>query len=478
MKRMKNLVNKYRTLPIPARASLCFVLCSILQKGISVITTPFFTRLLSKEEYGTLSVYNTWLAIVTVFATLEMSSGVFNKAMIKYEDRDGYTSSCLFLSSAITLVLFLIYLPFKEQICSFMGLETRFLYLMFISVFFTSAISLWTAKLRFSYNYIRIVLITIFTSAISTIVSIIFVINSKGDKAYARLVGSLLVTTIVYGIVYIKVFYDGRTIIKKDSIKFTISNSVILIPHYLSQIVLNQSDRLMIDNYCGKSDAAMYSLAYQLAIMMRFVTDAIHSSFMPWTFQRYKAEDYDAIKRRSIQIELFIGFICVLFSLFGPEFILILGGSAYQEAVYVVPPVSMSILLITVYSFFGNIEFYYEKTKLISSASIGIAILNIGLNAIFIPMVGYLAAGYTTLVCYLIYCIIHYLFMSCILKREGGVNPYKGKEMFFIITCFLCISIGISFLYQYTIIRYIAILLVALVSFTFFLKNQTQLIGK
>lgn len=68
---MTQYLNKYRSMSAPAKASLWFVICSVLQKGIAFLTTPLFTRVLSQEEYGTVSIYNSWLAVITILATFE-----------------------------------------------------------------------------------------------------------------------------------------------------------------------------------------------------------------------------------------------------------------------------------------------------------------------------------------------------------------------------------------------------------------------
>ena len=54
------LLNRYRSLSLTARASVWFVFATLFQKGINIITTPIFTRLMSKAEYGSYSVFNTW----------------------------------------------------------------------------------------------------------------------------------------------------------------------------------------------------------------------------------------------------------------------------------------------------------------------------------------------------------------------------------------------------------------------------------
>ena len=83
---MKALLNKYKDLPVQMKASLWFLLCAFLQKGVSFFTTPIFTRLLTTEEYGQYSVFNSWYSIVAVFVSLNLSYGVYAQGLVKFED--------------------------------------------------------------------------------------------------------------------------------------------------------------------------------------------------------------------------------------------------------------------------------------------------------------------------------------------------------------------------------------------------------
>ena len=60
------LLAKYQQLPVTVKVTMWFMVCSILQKAISLITVPVFTRLLSTEQYGQYSIYNSWLQIFMI----------------------------------------------------------------------------------------------------------------------------------------------------------------------------------------------------------------------------------------------------------------------------------------------------------------------------------------------------------------------------------------------------------------------------
>ena len=84
----------YKKLAIPIKASFWFLICGIAEKGVSVVTTPIFTRLFTTKQYGYYNIYQSWLAIFAVFATLRLSLGVYTRGLVKFEDdKDRFSSS-------------------------------------------------------------------------------------------------------------------------------------------------------------------------------------------------------------------------------------------------------------------------------------------------------------------------------------------------------------------------------------------------
>ena len=67
-----NLFEKFKNLSVSLKATIVFGISSFVISGINYITTPIFTRLLSTSEYGVIAVYNSWISILQVFATLTL----------------------------------------------------------------------------------------------------------------------------------------------------------------------------------------------------------------------------------------------------------------------------------------------------------------------------------------------------------------------------------------------------------------------
>jgi O-antigen/teichoic acid export membrane protein len=179
---------------------------------------------------------------------------------------------------------------------------------------------------------------------------------------------------------------------------------------------------------------------------------------------------------------LFIAIISIGLVLVAPEIIWILGGDKYAEGIWVVAPVSASIYFQFLYAMYGNIEFYYEENLFIMFASIGAAGLNIVLNYIFIKLYGFVAAGYTTLVCYVLYAFFHYKFSSYVLKKHtGGMKHlYNDKFVLLCAVAVIVLSLLLMSLYNYPVIRYLVVagILVAMFICRKRIKNILQKIRK
>ena len=115
MTKIKQFIKKYEKMPVVARASLWFVICGFMTRGVSLLTTPIFTRLLTTEQYGVYSVFNSWLEIVTIFASLKLGYGVYIQGLVKFnDDQDRFSSSLLGLATTWCGGVFLIYLLFHK----------------------------------------------------------------------------------------------------------------------------------------------------------------------------------------------------------------------------------------------------------------------------------------------------------------------------------------------------------------------------
>nr|WP_330391620.1 oligosaccharide flippase family protein [Butyrivibrio sp. YAB3001] len=240
----------------------------------------------------------------------------------------------------------------------------------------------------------------------------------KKDKVTARILCIIIVEIIGYSWMF---FFSMKKRMVSSKItkywSYAIGFNIPLIPHYLSQTVLNSSDRIMIQRMIGDSQAGIYGVAYSLSMIMLIFNNALMQTISPWMYKKIKTKNEKDIASIAYVALTLIAIVNLLLIALAPEIVAIFAPKSYYEAIYVIPPVAMSVFYLFLYDLFAKFAFYYEKTRFIMAASVGGAILNVLLNFIFIRKYGYIAAGYTTLVCYMTYCMIHFLFMKKVCKQ-------------------------------------------------------------
>lgn len=462
---IKKIKEKWSKMPITIKVSIAYIMCNILQKCLSFITLPLFTRLLTTEQYGQSIIYSSWEGIFMLYLTLNLAYGSFQTAMIKYEQkRSEYISSIQGICLLLSAIFLIIYFPFRNTWNKLLELSTFFVLLMVSEILFITATQFWMGKNRFEYKYKRVVFVTLLVSVLSPVLALILISISE-EKGYARILGYALANILIGFYLFVHNSKKGKKLFVKEYWKYALKFNIPLLPYYLSQIIFNQSDRIMISHMIGKSEAAMYGVAYNLAMILVFVLNAINSSYVPWVYKKIKDNHGEDNKKVSVMLIVLIGLLILGIIWFSPEIIFIMAGEQYKAAVYTVPPVAMSLLLLFYCQLFINIEFYYEEKKALVYGSIGAALINVVLNYIFIPKFGFVVAGYTTLISYLIFAISNYYSLQSILKRRKLLNNlYPYKTMIIIFILFVLISfLGLA-LYEILIARIIITILVFIIT--------------
>lgn len=460
---MRKLFQRYNTLSPNIKAAIWFTICVFLQKGVTVISTPIFTRLMSPSEYGEFNVFNSWMEIVTIFVSLKLFAGVYVQGLVKFdEQKNEFASSLQGLSVTLTLAWTVIYFIFKDFWNGLFSLTTVQMLSMLIMIWATSAFNFWAASQRVNLKYRALVIVTAISSVAKPGIGVLFVINAN-DKVTARILGLALVELVCYSVLFVVQIYRGKKFYSRKFWKYALLFNLPLVPHYLSTTVLNSADRIMIKQLVGADEAGIYSVNYQISQLMTLLSNALEQSIQPWLFQKIKIHKIEEIKK--IVYPAFAAMVAVtaIVMLLAPEILAIFAPGKYREAVWVIPPVMISVYLVFSYTMFASFEFYFEKTQYIAAATVIGAILNIVLNYIFINLFGYMAAGYTTLFCFFIFSVFHYLFMRRICKKYAeGVYPYDTK----IILLFFAILMGFGFValltYNLSFLRYLIILILLL----------------
>lgn len=466
MQVVRELLKKYNKIPVAAKATIWFIFASTLQKAMSLITTPIFTRIMTPEQYGQYNVYNSWLQIFTIITTLRLNWAVFNKGMSKYKkDRDVYAATMQSVTFLITVVVFVIYLIFHRQINEITELPTFIMVAMFAELLVTPAIDFWSLRKRYEYQYKPVVFRTVVFTFINAVVGIIAVIFSE-NKGYARIMTCIMVN-IAFGLsLFVYNYIKAKCLFKFEYAKFAILFNLPLLLHYISQYILDQFDRVMIQKMVGMAYAGIYSVAYSAGMILRIVTQSINNALVPWQYDKLEKKKFKELDDVLFLVYLLVGVCALSFIAVAPEIMHILADEKYYEAVYVIPPVTLGLFFLHMYTTIANVEFFYNQNKFTMYISMLGAALNIALNYIGIKMFGYIAAAYTTMICYILYAAGHYIYMSIGVKKRFGIKQvFNTKRIVALSLAIIFFGIVLIFLYKHVVIRYFIVTLVVIMIF-------------
>lgn len=442
-----------------------------------MITTPIFTRLLSTSEYGQYNVFNSWYGILTILISLNLFTGVHQQGLIKFDkQRPQFTSSLLGLTTFLVGFWTIIYLLFKDFWNEVFSLSTVQMLAMLIMILTSAAFNFWVNEQRVYFKYRAIVVITLIVSLLKPVLGIILVLNSE-DKVTARILAMVIVELFAYTGLYFIQLRRGKIIISAEYWKYALIFNLPLVPHFLSQTILNNADRIMIQNLVGESEAGIYSVAYAVSSLTMLFNMAIAQTLNPWFYQKIKDKRTKEIAPVGYTTLVIIASVNIVLIILGPEAISIFAPASYYDAIWVIPPVAMGTVFLYSYELFSKFAFYYEKTVFTMIISVAGAALNILLNYIFINLFGYLAAGYTTLVCYVLFSIGHFLYMRFICRKfNDGIYPYSTRVLILMSVVFLATGFCVMSTYSIPIVRYslIGVLLIILVLF----RNKILSIAK
>lgn len=490
---------KWKQLPVSVRAALVFGICSFLSSGISFILMPLFTRIMSKEQYGIVTDYNSWHYIIEVFAVLGLASvGSFNVGLNEYRDRrDRFVSSMLIMANLATLAVFAFIFAIKGIAVSDFILSWPLLICMFIGFLFSPATTFFLARKRYEYKYRTGAIVTIGSIIAIQGLAVILVLlfgedptelaettetvtqTTTGLQSSEWKVIGTLIGTLIFGIpLYLcqmkrgLVNKDNDTAIgigttaasesthstlqmMKEMFVFTLP----LLPHYLALHVMNGADRIMVGKLDSVSSEAVYGVASSLGLAAATVWTAINGSLQPYIFGKLNDGDTASVRKTTKYLLAFYAGLCVVVSLMAPELLMILAPSHYSDGLVAIPPIIGMAFLNALYNVYASIEFYHKKSVGIAVATIVSAGLNIGLNAWLIPIYGLPAAAYTTLIANAVLTFCHYIGYRLSDKRK------IFSDLTFFILSVTCIAacLASSLLYDIIWVRYVIIAVIAIV---------------
>ncbi len=401
------------------KASLYYLIGNLFNKGISFLTVPIFTRILSTYDYGIVTTYNSYVTILAMVLGYALHSGI-RIAYIDYKEKfNEFTSSIIIFTVLSSTVLSSIVLIVTYSLK--LDINLLIMVLCLIQAISTAIIQDYNYYLMMQYKYKVRTMIMILPNLISVIFSVMAMLMMTKSQLYmGKIVPTALVNLVFAFMIFVIIVYRGKLRINFEYVKYGMIISAPLIIHGIALNILSQSDRMMITWLADASQTGIYSLIYNFSMIATVITTSLEGVWVPWFLCKLKLREINVIQIAAKKYILLMTVTMVCLVMVSPEIVKLLASRSYWEGILIIPPVVLSNLVIFMYTLYVNIEHYYKKTIYVTINTVIAAILNLFLNYLFIPRFGYVAAAYTTLISYLISFILH---SNYALKLEPNIYP-------------------------------------------------------
>lgn len=451
-----------------AKAGVGYIIGNYLLKGITFFSAPIFTRLLTTADFGLYSTYIAYMSIFYIVLGLALNSCLAT-AKYKYEGKlESFVSSIILLillSACVWTVLANVFFFGFEEL---FGFDRVILNCLIFHALGGALFQVFSSYVSLSYSVGSFVKISTFNAVFSLLGSIVLIVTVFSEERYiGRIIGSFIpmgiigLVTIVYFFRLAKPHYNG------EYWKFSLRYSLPIIPHGISQIILSTFDRIMVKNMVSSDAAGLYSFSYTVSSLFTVTFQALDKVWRPWGYEKLHEKDYKAIKDRANKYTFGMAMFAIMIIMVSPELVKVLGDRDYWESTSCVVPVIIGSYFIFLYSLPSLVEFFHEKTGYIAIGSIIAAVMNIVLNYIFIPIFGYVAAAYTTLITYGMSCAFHYI----ISVKAQGFSIYDTKKLIMITLMLGCFGACALLLEEQWYIRWILEALICFWAFCWAERN-------
>ena len=438
------------------KAGAGYTIGNILIKGISFISLPIFSRLLTTSDFGLYNTYISYEAILTIIFGLGMHSTIKN-AFYDYKGKQKtFISTQSIIVLFVALALTIIYIALSGTINRLTGFTTVIIVFMISQSFGAAMLNIVNAKLTLDYSYKSYLYYAAFNTLLNVLLSLLFMHTFlKSDRLLARIMGSALPLLIIGIFSFIRFTFIKEKKFEKEMFVYALGIGFPLVFHYLSQQIQSQFDRIMITNLVDSASTGIYSFVYTIANIFQIFFYSTDNVWGVWMLGKMEENEYANIKSKANSYMLLVTFVACSMMIVSRELIMIAGPKSYLEGANLFVPIVVGMFFLFLYTIPVVVEYYYKETKYIGATTFIAALFNIVSNYICIKMFGYTAAAYTTLASYILTFGLHWFISRMLLKKRNIKPIFEFSSFLLYIIIVVLVALFVVIFNPYPLIKYL-----------------------
>ena len=399
----------------------------MLNMGLAFLLIPLYTAYLTPADYGILAVTTTLGAVLTVFY-LQSLEAAFSRYYYEYTDdesRRGYFGTIWILMVGSGLAASLLIEALGQPLSHFVFKDIPYVPYIRLVVGITfignSSFLLFPALLRVREKPGAFVALSLASFLVNTALIIYFVVGEQRG-ALGNLEGRFLAGLLLAVPVTILYLRQAKLHWSWPQAKASLQYALPLIPHLLSLWILNLSDRMVLQNYVSLNDVGIYSFGYQIASVLNLIVYSLANAIGPFFFKTAgQPEGPKILSRVNTYYWLATMILGLGLAVIAKDALIVIASRpAYHIAYQVVPWVVLGFTMRAFYFVFSTCLYYAKQVKSLAIITVVSGLLNVGLNLLFVPQYGYMAAAVNTFIAYAFQSAIMYF-----LAQRAYPIPYE-----------------------------------------------------
>lgn len=409
-----------------------YTMVRFINKGIAIFLLPILTTYLSTEDYGTLALMSSYILIAGTFINLGANGAILREFYSRSKEAlPTYINSALKWPFIMFIIFLAFSLLFGNPLGGILKIPGKWVWVIpciaMVQVVYFLTLGLYRNREQ-PFHFAALNMGKFLLEITLSVILVIYVWTSWKGRILGIGISFVTVTVVCFYLLHRMGYLRWNR--KKVFTLSALSFGLPLIPHELSKLIINYSDRIFIANFEGLEATGVYSVGYQIGSVITLINAGFASAFSPWVFKLLTKKP-DGYKNKIVKVSLV--YLAVLAGVFGllivftPVLFKWFVGTGFQGGSIYVFWVALSYYFWAGYLIFVPYVYFHKKTKMLAFLAIWNVVLNLVLNYFLIKEYGPIGAAYATTITFATVCILA-MFISHRIQPMPWLSFYKRNS--------------------------------------------------
>lgn len=402
-----------------------YLIASVATSALAFISIPIYTRLLSPEDYGIVSIFTGIVGLLGSILSFSADRSVSRYFFDQKNEIDfkRFVGTSSLLAMAFFIINSLLLVLFADEFGNLVGLNKMVVYLI-IPMSIVNIIGLTFEQIYGPLKRSKeIALSSVVRVFLGFAISVALIFIFKSDKFYGQILGQIAagICIVFFWIKLIKPYFKWS--FDTSYIKYIFMYSVPLIPYALSGVLIEQFGKVAIGGSQGMSEAGFYNLALAVSSIVSIVITVTHQAWNPYYFEYMNSKNYAQLDNDFVKIFKITILVAFGVAAFGKEIGLILAKKEFSGSLYLIPVFTIGYVFYQLsYAYLRNFG-YSRSTQYMTITVLVSGISNVMLNIFLIKSFVELGAAISFVLSYVIMAIVAWFINTYFVKLHA--TPLK-----------------------------------------------------